>query len=84
MHIEKLRNRADGLAVVPFEAGLEPLGKGAIRWSNRDLKPPLLVQATELFQAGMTVREVGAMLGISKSEAGRLRVRTMERPAECG
>ncbi len=84
VHIEKLRNRTDGLAVVPFEAELEPLGEGGIRWTNHDLKAPLVDQAAELFQSGMTVREVGVMLGVSKSEAGRLRLLTMERPAEHG
>jgi len=35
----------------------------------------LLNQAAELFSEGMTVREVAATLRISKSEAGRLRLR---------
>jgi orotate phosphoribosyltransferase-like protein len=40
--------------------------------SKRD---PLLKRATELFAEGLTVREVAATLRISKSEAGRLRLR---------
>ena len=43
----------------------------------RDLKPPMLMRAAELFSEGMTVREVAAALRISKSEAGRLRLRAL-------
>jgi hypothetical protein len=35
------------------------------------------MQAAELFGEGMTVREVAAALKISKSEAGRLRLRAL-------
>jgi hypothetical protein len=47
------------------------------RW--RDLVPPLLEQAAELFRDGKTVKEVAAVLGLSKSEAGRLRLRSVQR-----
>jgi putative DNA primase/helicase len=76
IHFEKLRNRVDGVGAIPFEARLENVGTG-IRWSLSDLKPPLLLQAAELFADGLTVREVAATLRISKSEAGRLRLRAM-------
>jgi orotate phosphoribosyltransferase-like protein len=46
--------------------------------SSSDLKPPMLNRAAELFSEGMTVREVAATLRISKSEAGRLRIRAFE------
>ena len=61
---------------MPFEARVETVGTG-IRWSLSDLKPPLLLQAAELFADGLTVREVAATLRISKSEAGRLRLRAL-------
>jgi hypothetical protein len=38
----------------------------------------MLMRAAELFGEGLTVREVAATLRISKSEAGRLRIRAME------
>ena len=38
----------------------------------------MLMRAAELFAEGMTVREVAATLRISKSEAGRLRIRALE------
>jgi len=74
IYFEKLRNRVDGNGAVPFEARVENVGD-CIVWSSADLKPPLLMQAAELFGDGMTVREVAGALRISKSEAGRLRQR---------
>jgi putative DNA primase/helicase len=77
IHFEKLRNRVDGVGAIPFEARVENVGIG-ISWSLSDLKPPLLLQAAESFADGLTVREVAATLRISKSEAGRLRLRAAE------
>jgi putative DNA primase/helicase len=81
IHFEKLRNRVEGAGAIPFEARLETLDvdrQQHIRWSSSDLKPPMLMRAAELFSEGMTVREVAATLRISKSEAGRLRIRAIE------
>ena len=72
MHFEKLRNRVDGEGAVPFEASL--VGDA---WSALDLRPPIFKQAVELFQEGLTVREVAAQLQISKTESGRLRLRAL-------
>jgi putative DNA primase/helicase len=77
IHLEKLRNRVDAVGAMPFEAKVETLdgdGQQRIRWSSSDLKPPMLMRAAELFGEGMTIREVAAVLKISKSEAGRLRI----------
>jgi putative DNA primase/helicase len=76
IHFEKLRNRVEGDGSIPFEARVENIGDG-IRWLSSDLKPPLLMHAAELFAEGMTVREVASVLRISKSEAGRLRLRAL-------
>jgi putative DNA primase/helicase len=76
IHFEKLRNRVDRSGAVPFEARVETVGE-AIRWSSTDLRPPMLLQAAELFAEGLTVREVASALRISKSEAGRLRLRAL-------
>jgi putative DNA primase/helicase len=76
LHFEKLRNRVEGDGAIPFEARVENGGTGT-RWSSLDLKPPLLLQAAELFADGLTVREVASTLRISKSEAGRLRLRAL-------
>jgi len=53
-------------------------GRSGIAWAASDLMPPLLTEAASLFEDGQTVREVAAVLRISKSEAGRLRQRAVE------
>jgi putative DNA primase/helicase len=81
IHFEKLRNRVDGEGAVPFEASLESFaveGQDAIRWSSRNLVEPILKRAAQLFAEGHTVREVAATLRVSKSEAGRLRLKALD------
>jgi hypothetical protein len=53
-------------------------GRSGIAWASRELMPPLISEAAALFEDGQTVREVAAVLRISKSEAGRLRQRVVE------
>lgn len=53
VHFEKLRGFA-GDGATPFEARLEGDGD-SVCWSAHDLAAPLLKQATELFQSGMSV-----------------------------
>ena len=77
VHLEKVRNRVNGSAAVPFEARIETANEG-IRWAAADLMPPRLKQAASLFVEGHTVRRVAALLGISSSEAGRLRLRAVD------
>ena len=79
VHFEKLRNRVDGDAAVPFEAKLAATStdETGVRWLDCDLRPPVLKQAAQLFKDGLTVREVTATLRISKTEAGRLRLRAV-------
>ena len=76
VRFEKLRGVA-GDAAQPFEAAIDLLspdcGPTCVRWVTRDLEPPLVQQAADLFRAGLTVREVAGILGISRSEAGRQR-----------
>ena len=81
VHFEKLRNRVDGDGAIAFEAKLESFGgdgSDGVRWSAHDESPPMFKRATELFQEGLTVREVAATLHISKSEAGRIRLRATD------
>jgi putative DNA primase/helicase len=79
VHFEKLRNRVESDGAVSFEAKLESLadGRDGVRWSAHDVSPPVFKQATGLFQDGLTVREVAAALHISKTEAGRMRLRAL-------
>jgi hypothetical protein len=44
---------------------------------SSDLKPPLLMQAAELFAERMPLREAASALRISKSETGCLRLRAL-------
>ena len=80
MHFEKLRNRIAGDGAASFEAKLDAISADetdGVRWFDSDLRPPVLKQAAELFQDGHSVREVAATLRISKTEAGRLRLRAL-------
>jgi hypothetical protein len=52
-------------------------GRDGVRWSDHDLSPPVFKQATELFREGFTVRQVAAVLHISKTEARRMRLRAL-------
>jgi putative DNA primase/helicase len=78
VHVEKSRTLV-GNGALPFEAMVEAFvsesGRAGIRWVARDLKPPIQYRAAELFRDGHTVRQVADLLGISRSEAGRLRLR---------
>jgi putative DNA primase/helicase len=77
VHFEKLRNRVDGNGAASFEARIETADEG-IRWFAGDLTPPRLRQAATLFSDGHSVRQVAALLGITSSEAGRLRLRALD------
>jgi putative DNA primase/helicase len=80
VHFEKLRQLA-GEGALPFEASVESLvsetGHPGIQWVSRDLEPPIFEQAVALFEAGRTVRQVAAAVGVSRTEAGRLRQRAL-------
>ena len=69
----------DGDVAAPFEASIETSGdsngREGIRWTSREIMPSIVRRAAKLFADGLTVREVAATLHISKSEAGRLRIR---------
>ena len=81
VHFEKLRNRVDGDGAVSFEARLSSFvadGRDGVRWSAHNQSPPIFKRAIELFQDRSTVREVAVALRISKTEAGRMRLRATE------
>ena len=71
----------DGDGAVSFEARLSSFvagGRDGVRWSAHNQSPPIFKRAIELFQDRSTVREVAAALHISKTEAGRMRLRATE------
>jgi putative DNA primase/helicase len=81
VHFEKLRNRVDSDGAVSFEARLGSFvadNRDGVRWSAHNQSPPIFKRAIELFQDRSTVREVAAALRISKTEAGRMRLRATE------
>jgi putative DNA primase/helicase len=59
IYLEKARTLV-GDGAVPFESKVEPFvtesGRSGIRWVPRDIKPPVLDRAAELFAQGHTVR----------------------------
>jgi putative DNA primase/helicase len=81
VHFEKLGSRIESGGAVPFEAKLDEISEhesNGIRWIDCDLRPPVIKQAAQLFEDGLTVREVAGTLRISKTEAGRLRLRALD------
>jgi putative DNA primase/helicase len=72
IHFEKTRSML-GAAAKPFEARMDSGEDRRAVWTCRDLEDTKAEKAHELFSAGLSVREVAEELGISKSQAGRLR-----------
>jgi putative DNA primase/helicase len=77
IHIEKSR-AFSGDAGKPFEARLVSTVDGGLIWAARDLQTCHLDEAVALFRSGQSVRAVAARLGITKSTAGRLRLKAQE------
>jgi putative DNA primase/helicase len=77
IHFEKIRQRVEGFGG-PFEAKATTVlgsGQNRLTWSRAEIGPSPVARAAELFAQGLTVRQVAVQLGISKSEAGRLKQR---------
>jgi AAA domain/DnaB-like helicase N terminal domain/Homeodomain-like domain len=76
VHFEKTRSML-GDAAKPFEVKLESGPDGRAAWSYRQLEDAKAEQAAALFSAQISVRDVAEELGISRSQAGRLRQKWM-------
>ena len=63
-----------GIAAASFEAQLQTVNDVA-DWTMRGLEDLRLTRARELFSAGMSVRDVGEELGVSKTTAQRLKTK---------
>ena len=70
LHFEKARAMF-GTSVKPLEARLE-VREGRTEWSMHDVEDIKLTQAVALFKVGLSVRDAGVELGVSKSQAQRL------------
>lgn len=83
VHFEKARGFF-GDDAKPFEAKLEKPG-GSIEWTTRDVDDSKMAQVEALSEEGLTVREIGNELGISKSAAQRLKTKiAMNREGSLG
>jgi len=76
IHFEKTRAML-GDAAKPFEVRMDRGPDGRATWTCRELEDTKAERAAELFAAGLSVRDVAEELGISRSQAGRLRQRCM-------
>ncbi len=74
VHFQKTRAML-GDAAKPFEVRMETGPDGRAVWTWRDLEDQKANQAAALFAEGLSVRGVADELGVSKSQAGRLRRR---------
>jgi hypothetical protein len=72
VHFEKCRGFL-GEDAKPFEVRMETGLAGQAIWTVRDLENAVEARAAALFAEGLSVREVAEELGISKSQAGRIR-----------
>jgi putative DNA primase/helicase len=72
VHFEKCRGFF-GEDAKPFEVGLQAGVSGGTVWTMRGLEDALEARAAVLYAEGLRVREVAEELGVSKSQAGRLR-----------
>ena len=75
VHFEKCRSHL-GESAKPFEIRLETDPTGALVWTTRTVEDAIGARAAELFEDGLTVRDVAEELGISKSTAHRLKTRS--------
>lgn len=73
VHFEKIRGRARGEAVQPFEIKLEADDRGRIAWTRRPLKELIRRQVFEMFTAGDKDREISDVLHLTRFQVYRLR-----------
>lgn len=79
IHLEKTRGFL-GERAKSFEVGMQEEPTGA-KWTISSTENVNAHRAAELFATGMRVRELAEELGISKSTAGRLRLKSLETPS---
>jgi putative DNA primase/helicase len=82
VHFEKTRSML-GDAAKPFEVKLESGPDGQAVWTHREVDDTKAEQAVALFSAQLSVRDVAEELGISKSQAGRLRQMWTAKVSRC-
>lgn len=73
VHFEKIRGRASGSAVQPFELKLESDQNGRACWTRRPLKLMLEKQVLEMFTAGDKDRDIAEVMRLNRFQVYRLR-----------
>ena len=83
VHFEKTRAML-GDSAKPFEVQLETGADGRAIWTLRELENAKAERAAQMFADGMSVRDVAEELGISRSQAHRLRKNWQSQGGEMG
>jgi putative DNA primase/helicase len=73
VYFEKIRGRARGSAVQPFELKLQTDEKNAVVWTHRPLKGILNRRVFEMLADGQKDRDIAEAVGISRYKVYRLR-----------
>lgn len=73
VHFEKIRGRARGSAVQPFELKLQTDERNCVVWTHRPLKGILARRVFEMFTDGQKDRDIAEAVGISRYRVYRLR-----------
>lgn len=73
VHFEKIRGRAAGRAVQPFEIKLETDENGRACWTRKPLKELVERQVFEMFTAKEKDRDIGEILHLTRYQVYRLR-----------
>jgi KaiC/GvpD/RAD55 family RecA-like ATPase len=79
VYIEKLRAKANGESVQPFELQMRS-DDGATSWLQRPLKKIMERRAFEMFRAGMKPREIAEDLRLSRYQVYRLQRKYLSDP----
>ena len=72
IHIEKLRGKASGAAIQPFEVQMRSVD-GRTEWTQRPLKAIIQKQAFDMFAEGQKDRDIVELLRLSRHQVYRLR-----------
>lgn len=73
VYFEKIRGRARGSAVQPFELKLQTDERNCVVWTHRPLKGILNRRVFEMFNDGQKDRDIADAVGISRYKVYRLR-----------
>ena len=73
VYLEKIRGRAIGVAVQPFELKLQTDERNAVVWLRRPLKQIIAKRAFEMLAAGMRPNDIADDLHLSRYQVYRLK-----------